>query len=123
MQKVLFLLAALSICACGRVFAFDVDIGPVHLHGAKVKVGSTIDLTIVPDKISRDEDDHDRVRNIKAHRKGDADDKFITRVVWADLDDKSKEVLKKLSTETAYEATLEKLDDDWQLLKIRVSTD
>ena len=119
MHRFLFSLGAFFVCA--RIFAFGVDIGPVHVHGTKVKVGDSVDLKIVVDKITRDEDDKDRVRKINAHRKGDTDDKFIIKVVWADLDDKSKAVLKKADTDIIYEAKLEKLDDDWKLGKIRES--
>src|SRR5205807_7218748 len=73
----------------GRVFAFGVDVGPVHIHGTKVKVGDNMDLKVKADSITRDEDDKDRVRKNEAHRKGDSDDKVVIKVVWSDLDDKS----------------------------------
>jgi hypothetical protein len=103
----------------GKVFALGIDVGPVHIHGTKVKVGNTINLKIVADTITRDEDDKDRVRGINAHRKGDEDDKMTIKVIWADLDDDSKTLLKGMKTDTIYQAKLEKQDDDWKLLKIR----
>jgi hypothetical protein len=96
-------------------------LGPIHIHGSKIKVGKNIDLKIVPDKITKDEDKDkkDIVVTIKAHRKGDSDDTFTIKVEWKDLDDKSKELLKELKEDKIYEAKLEKRDDDWKLIKIR----
>ena len=119
---------SLPLLACvlffsGKAFAFGVDVGPVHIHGTKVKVGSTIELKIIADKIVKDEDEKDRVRRINAHRKGDSDDKFDIKVVWADLDDDSKAILKKLEKDTIYVMKLEKLDEDWKLLKVSKDKD
>jgi len=117
MQKLLVLaVAAVLLIGCR---AYALDIGPVHIHGTKVKVGKTIDLKIVPDKITRDEDKKDRVTKIKAHRKGGEDDNYLIKVEWSDLDDRSQEILKELKEDKAYSMKLEKMDDDWKLLKIR----
>ena len=118
MRKILLPLLMCVFFFSGTSFAFGIDIGPVHIHGSKIKVGSTIVLKIIPDKIVRDEDEKDRVRKINGHRKGDTDDKFIIKVVWADLNDDSKAVLKKLEKDALYVMKLEKQDDDWKLLKI-----
>jgi hypothetical protein len=115
-------LLAVMLLGC-RVYAFGIDVGPVHVHGAKVKVGNKMDLKIVADSIVRDEDEKDRVRRIEAHLKNNGVDKFTIKVVWADLDDDSKAVLKKLKTDTNYKAKLEKMDDDWKLVRIRDEDD
>jgi len=117
MQKILCFAVAAVLLSSGRAIALD--IGPVHIHGTKVKVGNTIDLKIVPDKITLDDDKKDQVKRIKAHRKGDNEDNFIIKVEWKDLDDKSQEMLKELKEDKIYQAKLEKMDDDWRLLKIR----
>jgi hypothetical protein len=100
----------------GRAYALGIDIGPVHVHGTKVKVGNTIDLKIVPDSITKEDD---KVTKIKAHRKGDDDDRFTIKVIWKELDDKSQELLKELKEDKIYQMKLEKTDDDWKLLKVR----
>jgi hypothetical protein len=116
MRNMLIMAVAAIIFVCGRAHALGIDIGPVHVHGTKVKVGNTIDLKIVADSITKDDD---KVTKIKAHRKGDDDDQFSVKVVWKELDDKSQELLKELKEDKIYQAKLEKLDDDWKLLKIR----
>ncbi|MFH0939787.1 MAG: hypothetical protein V1899_11005 [Planctomycetota bacterium] len=123
MRKILPQLLTCAFFFSGTAFAFGIDIGPIHIHGTKIKVGSNIELKIVPDKIVRDEDEKDRVRKINGHRKGDTDDKFDIKVVWNDLDDDSKAVLKKLEKDTLYVMKLEKLDDDWKLLNISKDKD
>ena len=112
------LLAGILLCST-KVFALGIDIGPVHLHGTKVKVGDDMDLKIVADRINRDEDQKERVRKISGHRKGDSDDKFEIRVVWSDLDDNSKDVLKDAKVDDQFSMKLQKFDDDWKLLKVR----
>ncbi len=119
MFRILLTAVAAVLIANGSARAFGVDVGPVHVHGTKVKVGSTIELRIEIDKITKDEDKEDRVKRLKAHRKGDSDDEFLIKVSYADLDDDSKDLLKKVKTDTIYKVRLEKADDDWKLLKIR----
>src|SRR5437764_1068720 len=110
--------ALAAMLSIGRVFALGVDVGPVHVHGTKVKVGSTIDLKIVIDKIVQDDDDKDRIRRIKGHRVN-SDENFEIKVPYGDLDDRSKELLKKLKTDKSYEMKLERGEDDWRLQKLR----
>src|SRR5471030_3240394 len=95
---ILLLMTALTVS--GRAFAFGIDVGPVHIHGTKVKVGDNMDLKIELSKIVRDDDEKDRVRKMEGHRKGDNEDSFKIKVVWSDLDDDSRELLKKAKTET-----------------------
>jgi len=91
-----------------------VDLGPIHGHTK----GSIQKLTIVTDTIVKD-DDSKAVTELQAHRKG-GDDKFQIKVVFADLDDKTKDLIDtKLKTGVAYTAHIEKLEDDWKLLKLR----
>src|SRR5438105_4800792 len=99
-MTVLLLVAAFALTS--RAFAFGVDLGPVHIHGTKVKVGENMDLKIKLTKIARDEDEKDRVRKLDGHRKGDEDDKFHIKVIWADIDDDSRELLKKAKPDTVY---------------------
>src|SRR5438445_8720326 len=87
------LLSVLAVSS-GRAFAFGIDVGPVHIHGTKVKVGDNMDLKVTITKIVRDEDEKDRVRKLEGHRKGDTEDVFKIKVVWSDLDDASSELLK-----------------------------
>jgi len=122
-MKIQALLVAFALMWTGRAFAFGVDVGPVHVHGTHVKVGDSTDLKIVIDKIVTDEDDKDRVRKLEAHRKGDEDDKFKIKVVWADLDDDSKALLKKAKSDVVYKMKIEKMDDEWKLVKIRANDD
>jgi hypothetical protein len=122
-MRIQVLLVAFALMWTSRVFAFGVDVGPVHIHGTHVKVGDQTDLKIVVDKITVDEDDKERVRKLEAHRKGDEDDKFKIKVVWADLDDTSKDVLKKAKEDVTYKMRIEKMDDDWKLVKIRANDD
>jgi hypothetical protein len=107
----------------GRAFAFGIDVGPVHIHGTKVKVGDNMDLKVTITKIVRDDDEKERVRKLEGHRKGDNDDVFKIKVVWSDLDDDSRELLKKAKLDTVYKLRLEKLDDDWKLTRIRTNDD
>jgi hypothetical protein len=115
-MRILLLVAMLFVS--GRVFALGVDIGPVHVHGTKVKVGSSVEFKIVVDKVVQDDDQKDRVRRIKGHRVG-SDEKFDIKVAWSDLDDDSKELLGKAKVDNSYKMKLEKSEDDWRLLKIR----
>jgi hypothetical protein len=115
----LFCCAAIAILlAGGKAFALGVDVGPVHLHGTKVKVGSTVDLKIIVDKVTMDDDEKERVKRIRGHRLN-SDEKFEIKVPWGDQDDRSREILKNLKEEKTYEMKLERLDDDWKLQKIR----
>ena len=122
MNRFLLALAVVAISFTGRAFALGVDVGPVHLHGTKVKVGSTIDLKIIIDKVVKEDDDKDkdkdRIRRIKGHRVN-SDEKFDIKVPYGDLDDRSRELLKKLKEDKSYEMKLERLDEDWKLQKIR----
>jgi hypothetical protein len=117
MVRTMVLLSVLFFC--GKVFAFGLDVGPVHVHDTNVKVGSSIDITLVVDKIVRDEEKREHVRRIYAHHKGSEDDKFLVKVDWADLDDRSQEILRGAKTDEPYDVSLEKLEDDWKLVKIR----
>lgn len=119
----ILLFAGILLSVPARVFAFGVDIGPVHLHGTKVKVGSDIELKVVPDKIVRDDDEKDRVRKISAHRKGDPEDRLEIKVVWADLGDESKNLLKKMKPDSVYKMKIEKMDEDWRLVSVRNEDD
>ena len=116
---ILLILTAFTVS--GRAFAFGIDVGPVHIHGTKVKVGDNMDLKIELSKIVRDDEEKDRIRKLEGHRKGDSEDTFKIKVVWSELDDDSRELLKKAKTETVYKLRLEKLDDDWKLVRIRVN--
>jgi hypothetical protein len=122
-MKIQALLVAVALMWTGRAFAFGVDVGPVHIHGTHVKVGDSTDLKIVVDKVVVDDDDKERVRKLEAHRKGDEEDKFKIKVVWSELDDDSKALLKKAKTDVVYKMKIEKLDDDWKLVKIRENDD
>jgi hypothetical protein len=113
-------LRILALCALltlsGKAFA--IDIGPVHIHGTKVKVGSTIELKIVVEKIKMHDEEKDRVKTLRGRRKN-SDDKYDIKVPWGDLDERSREILKKVKEDESYEMKLERMDDDWRLLKIR----
>ncbi len=115
----MLLAAFAAVTFSDRAFAFGVDVGPVHIHGTKVKVGDDMETKVNVTKIVRDDDEKDRVRRLEGHRKGDSEDKFKIKVVWADLDDESKDVLKKAKSETVYKVKIEKLDDDWKLVRVR----
>jgi hypothetical protein len=123
MNRLCAVLVLVLALVSGRAFALGIDIGPVHVHGTKVKVGNTIELKVEVDKVTKDEDEKDRVRKLTGHRKGDSDDKFEIKVIWKELDDDSKELLKEVKTEKIYKMKLEKMDDDWKLLKIRKNDD
>ncbi len=107
----------LAGAASTRVLAFD--LGPVHIHGTKFKVGDTMDMKILVTRIVRDDEEKDRIRKLEGHRKGDDTDGFKMKVVWSDLDDESKELLKAAKEDTVFNIKVEKLDDDWKLVKIR----
>jgi hypothetical protein len=113
----------LALVCTERAFAFGVDVGPVHIHGTKVKVGDDMEIRVALTKIVRDDDEKDRVRKLEGHRKGDNEDKFKIKVVWADLDDTSKDLLKKAADDTVYKIKIEKLDEDWKLVRIRSEDD
>jgi len=115
-MRAMLLLA--MVLVSGHVFALGVDIGPVHLHGTKVKVGNSVELKISVDKLVQDDEQKDRVRRIKGHRVG-SDEKFDIKVAWSDLDDDSKEIIAKAKVDSSYKMKLEKTSDEWRLLKIR----
>ena len=117
-MRVLGLVLLASACAFSSdILAFD--LGPVHIHGTKFKVGDTMDMKILITRIVRDDEDKDRIRKLEGHRKGDDTDSFKLKVVWSDLDDDSKELLKAAKEDTVFKLKVEKLDDDWKLVKIR----
>lgn len=118
MNRLICCAALAALLAGGKAFALGIDVGPVHIHGTKVKVGSTIDLKIIVDKIVTDDEEKDRVKRIKGHRLN-SDEKFEIKVPYGDLDDRSREVLKKLKIDTTYEMKLERVDEDWKLQKVR----
>ena len=75
-------------------------------------------MKIVVDKIIID-DASKAVTKLFAHRKG-GNDKFEIKVASEDLDKETKELIKDTLKEGArYKAHLEKLEDDWKLLKLR----
>lgn len=117
------LLLLMAVTCLPRAFAFGVDVGPVHIHGTKVKVGDDMEIRVNLTKIARDDDEKDRVRKLEGHRKGDPEDKFRIKVVWADLDDTSRDILKKSTTDNIYKIKVEKLDEDWKLIRIRPEDD
>ena len=117
-------LAASMLFVSGRVFALGFDVGPVHVHGTDVKVGDETTLKIVVDKLKFEEKGDAKVlKEIKGHRKGDSDDKFLIKVSRDELNDSSKEVLAKIKEDTRYKMTIKKLDEDWRLEKIKVDED
>ena len=90
-------------------------------NGTKVKIGEETTLRIVVDKLTYEEKgDKKELKHIKAHRKGDSDDKFEIKVDKEDLNDESKEVLAKVKEEKRYRMTLKKIDEGWRLLKIKM---
>jgi hypothetical protein len=118
-MRTLTVIAALIVLACaGRAYALGIDVGPVHIHGGKVKIGNTIELTIKTDRIVKDEKDAERITAIKGVRVG-SDEKFDIKVAKSDLDDKSKDLLKEIKEDKVYKMKLEKLDEGWKLLKLR----
>ncbi|MGD0088446.1 MAG: hypothetical protein ABSE73_00870 [Planctomycetota bacterium] len=117
-------LAVSMLLASGRVFAFGIDVGPVHVHGTDVKVGDSTTLKIVVDKLKYEEKGDTKIlKEIKAHRKGDSDDTFVIKVDKDDLNDSSKEVLAKIKEDTRYKMTIKKIDDGWRLEKIKLDED
>ena len=121
MRVLSVLLAAGMLFVSGRVFALGIDVGPVHIHGTKVKIGEETTLKIVVDKLKYEEKgDKKELRQIKGHRKGDSDDKFEIKVDKEDLNEDSKEVLAKIKEDKRYRMTIKKLDEGWRLLKIKV---
>ena len=114
MNKIVTVLSLAMLVFCGRAFALGVDIGPVHEHTK----GSAEELKIVVDDIVTDADSK-TLTKIYAHRKG-GDDKFKINIVSKDLDDTTKDLIKDtLKKGVSYKAHLEKLEDDWKLLKLR----
>jgi len=121
MRSLAVLLAAAVLFVSGRVFALGIDVGPVHIHGTKVKIGEETTLRIVVDKLKYEEKgDKQELKEIRAHRKGDSDDKFEIKVDKEDLNEDSKEVLSKIKEDKRYRMTIKKLDEGWRLLKIKV---
>ena len=118
MKKIVTAMLLATLVLCGRSFALGVDVGPVHAHTA----GSTEELKLVVDSIGKDEDGKAVVK-LFAHRKG-GDDKFQIKVVFADLDNETKDFIKAgLKEGGVYKAHIEKLDDNWKLLQLRKSED
>ena len=107
-----------TLVFCGKAFALGVDVGPVHAHTK----GSTQELKIVIDTIVKDDNSKAVIKFI-AHRK-DGEDKFQIKVAYSDLDDKTKDLIETtLATGVSYNAHLEKLEDNWKLLKLRKDKD
>jgi hypothetical protein len=118
MNKIVTGMVLATLFLCGKAFALGVDVGPVHAHTK----GSTEELKLVIDTIVKD-DAGKVVTKLYAHRK-DGDDKFEIKVMSADLDNETKDLIKDtLKAGVTYKANLEKLDDDWKLLKLRKSKD
>lgn len=113
-----FVLMAFALLCCGKAFALGIDIGPLHLHGTKVKIGTSMEFKVIPSNVVTDEDDKERVRRVNAVRVN-SDEKLDIKVTWADLDDESKSILKSIKTDSSYKVKLERLVDEWKLLKIR----
>lgn len=117
MNKVAAGMLLVALAFCGKAFAVGVDVGPVHVHTE----GSIQMLNIVVDTIVKDKDG--TVTKLNAHRKG-GEDTFAVKVVLADLDDKSRDLVKtNLKTGVTYKANIEKLEDNWKLLKLSVNDD
>lgn len=115
----LFLLVALAGVA--RVQALD--LGPVHIRGTDVKVGSEVKYNVVVDKVTREEaksgeEKSAKIRTIYGHRK-DGDDKFEITVPHDDLDDDSKDMLKKVEEGKTFNMKIKRMDDNWKLIKLR----
>jgi hypothetical protein len=118
MNKIVTVMLLATLVFCGKAFALGVDVGPVHMHTE----GSTQELKLVVDTIVKD-DGGKAVTRLFAHRKG-GDDKFEIKVVSADLDNATMNLVQTaLKTGTIYKAHLEKLEDDWKLLKLRENSD
>jgi hypothetical protein len=118
MKMLQLLSAAMFLFVSGQVFALGIDVGPVHLHGTKVKVGNTIEVKITVQKITNDDENKDRVRRLSGTRVN-SDEKFEIKVPWGDLDDRSQEILKDVKADRTYVMKIQKTDDDWKLEKIR----
>ncbi len=107
-----------------KAFALGIDVGPVHIHGTKVKVGEEINLWVVVDRIKR-EDSKDKnkpgdIKRIYGHRKGDTDDKLEIVVSYEELNKKSLEILQGIKEDEKYRMQLKSLDEDWKLLRVRL---
>jgi hypothetical protein len=108
------------LLGAGRAFAFGIDVGPVHIHGTKVKVGEETTLRIVADELKYDDKDGKKVlKSVKGHRKGDSEDTFSIKVDMGELGDSSKEVLAKIKEAKRYRMTIRKQDEGWLLMKIK----
>src|SRR5688572_5631587 len=112
-----YLMLAFALFCCGQVYALGIDIGPIHLHGTKVKIGSSVEFKLIPSKIVTDDEDKERVRRINAVRVN-SDESFDIKVTWADLDDESKSILKTMKTDSVYKFKLERLVSEWTLRKV-----
>lgn len=115
----LFLLLALA----GASRAYALDLGPVHIRGTDVKVGGEVKYNVVIDKITREEaktgeEKNAKIRTIYGHRK-DGDDKFEITVPYDDLDDDSKDMLKKVEEGKTFNMKVKRMDDNWKLIKLR----
>ncbi len=103
---------------CGKAFALGIDVGPVHAHTK----GATQELKLIIDTVVKD-DDSKVVTKLFAHRK-DGEDKFEIKVVFADVDVKTTDLIKEpLKTGVIYKAHIEKLEDNWKLLQLRKNDD
>lgn len=114
MNKIVSGMLLASLLFCGKAFALGLDVGPVHTHTK----GSTEELKLVIDSITKDEDTK-AVTKLIGHRKG-SDDTFKIKVVPADLDETTLKLIKtKLKEDAVFKAVLEKLEENWKLLKLR----
>jgi hypothetical protein len=118
MKTAQMVLAGIVLLGCARAHALGLDVGPVHLHGTKVKVGSSVEVKVTVDKVLSDSEKRDLVTRMEGTRVN-SDEKFSIRVPSGDLDDRSVEILKEVKSERTYVMKLERAEDDWKLLKIR----
>ncbi|GMV79020.1 MAG: hypothetical protein AMXMBFR7_02040 [Planctomycetota bacterium] len=127
MRALLATVLVLAVCAAPRVCAFGVDIGPVKIHGTKVKIGEDITLRMTVDRIDRAEkkegEQEGKIVKIKTHRKGDDTDNFEITVNPDDLDEDSRDYLPRVKEERTYSMKVKKQDSGWKLLKVRPDDD
>ncbi|MCZ7645244.1 MAG: hypothetical protein M5U26_08165 [Planctomycetota bacterium] len=127
MRTLLMLCLAALACWTPRALAFGIDIGPVKIHGTKVKIGEDITLRMTVDKIEHAEkkegEETAKIARIKSHRKGDGTDNFDIKVDYADLDEDSREYIPRVREEKTYSMKVKKTDEGWKLLKVRPDDD